>query len=539
MSTSEAMLQRPAPRWLSSAQGSALAAIGFAWFATVLLLWSTFSDMWRVWGASGTFTHGYLIFPIVVLLLWMRRAEWHAAQPRPGITGFLLIALAAAVWLVGSVLHLNVLMQFGAVGLLVTEVIAIVGWSTFRQFAFPFLFMLLAVPAGEELVPWLMDFTAAFTVKALDFVGIPVYSEGRLIYIPTGNFAVEKACSGVRYLIASIVLGALYAHLHYRTLWRRLLFVGLAAVVPIVANGVRAFMIVMLAHLSDNKIAVGIDHLIYGWIFFGFVMLLVVWLGQLFKEPPPVTSEATGAASAQVAEPGPRSRAVPWVAAVLALLPVAAGVTASRAFQANAEQEAAVMTPAVPAPQPGWMGPLTISGDWTPRFVGPTGEVHAAYLRGTTNVDVVLAYYASERPGAELVNSENQLFDPDGWHWLGERAIEVTLPDGTVLPLREVLVRSGVTTRTIWLALSVHGRPVRGSLDAKWARARDLAAGGPGAGVAMLLSARGTAERPLPEADLREFVVRYYAPLLRCLDHNIGLQGDAARDEAIRCVAAP
>jgi len=221
MSAPEAAQRRPAWRWMSSAQGAALTAIGLAWFATVGLLWGTFSDMWRVWGASGTFTHGYLIFPIVLLLLWMRRAEWHAAQPRPGIAGFALVALAAGIWLVGSVLHLNVLMQFGAVGLLVAEVIAIAGFQIFRQFAFPFLFLLLAVPAGEELVPWLMDFTAAFTVKALDFVGIPVYSEGRLIYIPTGNFAVEKACSGVRYLIASLMVGTLFAYLNYRAMWRR------------------------------------------------------------------------------------------------------------------------------------------------------------------------------------------------------------------------------------------------------------------------------------------------------------------------------
>jgi EpsI family protein len=211
------------------------------------------------------------------------------------------------------------------------------------------------------------------------------------------------------------------------------------------------------------------------------------------------------------------------------------------------QAQAEVMTPAVPAPQAGWMGPLTISGDWAPRFAAPTGEVKAAYLRGTTNIDVALMYYVNERPGSELVNSENQLFDPDAWHWLGERAIEVTLPDGTVLPLREVLVRSGVTTRTIWLALSVRGRPVQGSLDAKWERARDLAAGGAGAGVAMIVSARGTAERPLPEADLREFVVRYYAPLLGCLNDNATpesfsktriLSGGPAEEE-IRCVAAP
>ena len=58
-----------------------------------------------------------------------------------------------------------------------------------------------------------------------------------------------------------------------------MLFVALSVIVPIVANGLRAYMIVMIAHLSDMKLALGVDHLIYGWVFFGLVMLLLFWVG--------------------------------------------------------------------------------------------------------------------------------------------------------------------------------------------------------------------------------------------------------------------
>ena len=44
-------------------------------------------------------------------------------------------------------------------------------------------------------------------------------------------------------------------------------------------------MIVMIAHLSDMKLALGVDHYIYGWVFFGLVMLLLFWLGSLWAEP--------------------------------------------------------------------------------------------------------------------------------------------------------------------------------------------------------------------------------------------------------------
>ncbi len=45
------------------------------------------------------------------------------------------------------------------------------------------------------------------------------------------------------------------------------------------ANTLRAYIIVMLGHFSDMKVATGADHLIYGWVFFGLVMFLLFWIG--------------------------------------------------------------------------------------------------------------------------------------------------------------------------------------------------------------------------------------------------------------------
>ena len=75
--------------------------------------------------------------------------------------------------------------------------------------------------------------------------GIPVYREGLYFMLPSGNWSVVEACSGVRYIIASITLGVLYAYLTYRSAWRRVLFVLVSALVPVLANTGRAYIIVM------------------------------------------------------------------------------------------------------------------------------------------------------------------------------------------------------------------------------------------------------------------------------------------------------
>jgi exosortase A len=144
--------------------------------------------------------------------------------------------------------------------------------------------LLFAVPFGEFLLPPLMEQTADFTVFALRATGIPVYREGLYFTIPSGNWSVVEACSGLRYLIASITLGFLYAYLTYHSIRRRAIFVVVSVIVPIVANWLRAYMIVMIGHLSSMKLAVGVDHLIYGWLFFGLVMLILFWVGSFWRE---------------------------------------------------------------------------------------------------------------------------------------------------------------------------------------------------------------------------------------------------------------
>ena len=53
-----------------------------------------------------------------------------------------------------------------------------------------------------------------------------MYREGLQFVIPSGNWSVVEACSGVRYLIASVMVGTLFAYLNYSTMRRRLIFVA-------------------------------------------------------------------------------------------------------------------------------------------------------------------------------------------------------------------------------------------------------------------------------------------------------------------------
>ena len=273
------------------------------------IFWPTFLSMEEVWARSETFAHGYLIVPISVWLIWRKRGELAQIRPRPDLRGLLLLAAAGVSWLLADAGSVNVVAQYAFIAMLIAAVWILLGEAFVRAAFFPLMFLFFAVPMGEFLIQPLMDVTADFTVAMLQATGIPVYREGTFFSIPSGDWSVVEGCSGLRYLIASVTLGTLYAYLTYRSWKRRLLFSIAAMIVPVFANSGRAYMIVMIAHLSDMKLALGVDHYIYGWVFFGIVMLLLFWIGSFWREDDqpepgpsqPATSPASVATGARAA----------------------------------------------------------------------------------------------------------------------------------------------------------------------------------------------------------------------------------------------
>ncbi len=162
--------------------------------------------------------------------------------------------------------------------------LAMLGPRLFRAVLGPLLYLYFLVPFGEFLTPRLQDITAWFIAIGVGFLGFPAYIDGYIIEIPEGVFYVAEACAGLRFLIASIAFGALYAILMYRSPVRRAAFVAVSIAVPIVANGIRALGIVWLGHVMGSAEAAAADHLVYGWLFFSFVILLLTFLGLPFRE---------------------------------------------------------------------------------------------------------------------------------------------------------------------------------------------------------------------------------------------------------------
>jgi exosortase A len=391
-----------------------------AWAMLALVFAADWARIAAIAWNSSTFNHILLIPAILGWLVWQRAPELAKIVPQAWWPGLVLSAGGASMWLLGAVSGVDLARQLGAVAMLVSTVPLLLGARVAAALVFPLCYAFLLVPMGEELVPALQLFTAKITVALVTASGIPAHIEGVFIDTPAGLFEVAESCSGVKFLIAMVALGLLVANVCFRSWKRRVVFLTACVIVPILANGVRAFATIWIAQSIGAERAVGIDHIIYGWFFFAIVVaILLAGAWRFFDRSPlePMADVDRIAASPLLARMERyRAEAVP---ALVAMAVLGVGVLG----WAKTEQALLADLPgriALPEIQ-GWQ---RVDGSsrglgWNPRAEGADRRLLGRYRDAQgREVDVFLALYARQGEGREPGGFGQGALPPaSGWSW--------------------------------------------------------------------------------------------------------------------------
>jgi exosortase A len=331
-----------APSWRP-----ALAALALALAAWAALFATEIAAALRVWNSSTAYNHCWLILPIAAWLAWQRRHRLAVLAPEPAPLFALAAIPGTLAWLAAERLGVMEGRQLVAMGLFWVLVLAVLGWRVALAFAGPLAYLIFLVPFGGFAVGPLQHITAWLIERGLVAAGITHFIDGLMIETPAGLFHVAEACAGLRFIIAALAFGALYALVIFRSPWRRLIVMALALAVPILANGVRAWGIIVVAEYLGSAEAAAADHIIYGWGFFSVVILLLILAGLPFREDagPP-------AAPRFPSRPGTTARPAMLAAALVLGIGLAAagpGAAAALAYQGGGPGEVALHL----APAPG------------------------------------------------------------------------------------------------------------------------------------------------------------------------------------------
>ncbi|AEP30660.1 exosortase A [Brumicola nitratireducens] len=454
-----------------------------AWF---VLYFSTLVSMVEVWGSSETYKHCFFIVPVVLYLFYERKSEFVHTQLQPNYWVLLALFAVQVINMFSELLGINLFTHASAYLSLVLIVWLCFGNQFVYRFAFPLFFLAFTIPFGDELVPVLQDITAYLTVEMLQLVGIPIYREGLYLYVPNGTFLVAEACAGIRFLIASFALGTLFAYLNYKTRWKIVAFVFASLIVPIIANGIRAFGIVVIGYLTDMEHATGADHLVYGWFFFAFVLLLLFGIGQIGRENTQ-SEKIEGAPTGTV-------KVMPIQNLIMSLL-VVATVGTYTTFYINSIP---------PVPSSNLTNTLNANEaftpqelSWQPDMTNPHEEWSGVYKTNNNQTPIYVAKYYFDNDEHEMVSGLSRYYNIDNFT---RKTIDREMTSkGQVNLIELVDIRGNNVALVYWF--EVDGKRTASSIPTKVNQTISKLAGNHGAGV--FIAVQVNSELPSREAKIK------------------------------------
>ncbi len=413
---------------------------------------------YRVWMDSTAYSHCLFVLPIAFYLAWERRAEI-LAEPVVPLRWAGLAALPIGIaWFVAERLGIMEGRQLMAISLVELLFLSVLGWRMAVAMSAPLLYLYFLVPFGAFITPLLQHWTAIFTEVGLTVLDIPHETDGYLIDVPGGRFLIAEACAGLRFLIASIAFGVLYACLMYRSPWRRAFFILASIAVPIIANWFRALGIVVLGYALGSAEAAAADHIIYGWVFFSAVTLLLIVAGLPFREDGVVAIVAPSVA------PAPAVRRLLPVALLAVLIsgigPLAAGLIDRAGLAATEPEHFTWITPL--GCQTGAAEPGPVAGSEQVRFTCPQGVLF-----------VSAQVFSSRSTWSAIGQARTRLTNES-------RAEDTTSGRIDVSPGWSYLVANGTPTGSYMTATALWtgGTPARGGLGGRILLARQSILGG-------------------------------------------------------------
>ncbi|NJM50142.1 MAG: exosortase A [Sphingomonadales bacterium] len=462
----------------NSAWRQSLALIGLCWTAILLLFWQDAADMVVIWWSSSTFNHCLLILPILIWLVMIRKEELAQLSPSAWWPPLIYVAAGSFGWLLGDAAGVGLARQLGLIMMLQGTAAMLLGANVTRGLLFPLFYMLFLLPFGEEAVPALQMVTADMCMFLLTLFGVPAHIEGIFISTPAGLFRVAEACSGVKFLIAMTALGALISNLCFTGWKRRILFMAACFIVPVIANGLRAFATIYVAEFRGIESAAGFDHIFYGWIFFGIVIAVIIGGAWRYFDKSP---------DAPAFDPALLQGGVPFTAPVkAALAALAFAIAAPALWSAAIAAQVSPLPGNIKLPRPaGWQIVGHQSGlHWSPRFDGASHIVYARYRNAAGDeVDFFAALYDRQGEGREIIGYGQGAVDPDGgWSWVED----ITAPKGAKA---EKIMGSGGAMRDVVSYYRTAGVTSGSGSRIKLATMKARLLGGEQQAAAILLSA--------------------------------------------------
>lgn len=256
---------------------------------SIALWWSALASLFALALRDEQYTHILLILPISAGFIFL---EWKAPASRSGLSAaagsVLLLAALLARLFVKGLSSTDVQLSLTILALVAWWVGAFIlcfGLRSFWRALFPLCFLLWMVPLPQSILnpilAWLQQGSAASAHVFFAAAGIPVEQRGTLVHIPGLTLEVAPECSSIRSSTMLLVTTMALAQLMLVSLWRKAVVFAVAIPLSVVKNGLRIFLLGVLATKVDSSYLTGRLHRQGGIIYFLIALLgifLLLWI---------------------------------------------------------------------------------------------------------------------------------------------------------------------------------------------------------------------------------------------------------------------
>jgi exosortase A len=408
-------------QWLAT-----IAAIVIGFAAIIALYWAPTVAAVSVWTNSATYRASYLVIPIAVYFIWLRREDVSPMVPAPYGPGLVLVVIFGLIGVVSSAADVLLGQQLAVIGTLQTLLLTTLGWRIFKKLLFPFLFLWMLVPVGDFLIPSLINFVTILTVFGVKLAGVPVEADGNLIKAAANYYSVVEECAALDFLIGALMISLVFGALMYRGTTRRAFLVFAALIIAIVANVFRTTTVIVITHFTEGEIDLASGHQTYGWSVFLIATIVLMWIGFRYRD-----RDDSGDDSAQEqTQKSARSGFARARAALAAVIFVAGLAPAYMALAVPAGEISRSIKLCFPAKIGHWR--QSDASNWRPVVPGAGGYFHRSYSHEGMIVDLYIAYFNNQRQGAELIGGANKVADGKFWSRLSQGREEIRFNGDTV-----------------------------------------------------------------------------------------------------------
>lgn len=383
---------------------------------TALVISDAAWNMVFLWSTTDTFMHGWFVLPLAAIMAKNKPYPPVVAQPIPLWQGAIIALLWAGVLVIGMLSMINAVQQIALIAIIPMFVVMCYGWRIAWHYRAPLVLVFFCIPVGDFLIPWLQSITADMAVFLLHASGVSVLRNGWYISIAAADFRVAEACSGINFLISTFTVAVFYSFTYMEKLHKRVVFMLMGVLVPLLANGVRVYLIIMIAHWGNVEAATGFDHLVYGWIFFFIILAALFMIGNWWQDPISENKEGGVMATSKPLQVGQSMAAsVLPVSLVLAVVLVVSGLRAERDVNVIGK----------PVSKELRVNPLQ------PQFPA-ADSLTSQMLDGWMQYQAV---YSNENVDKKMIGYQNRWFDGNIWSVKSKEKMTIHLNGGKSIPI--------------------------------------------------------------------------------------------------------